>query len=158
MPSPFHRSRARRATVVLGLMVAALLAFAASASATSLSVSMSKTTITRGTLFTFTLSGSGIPGDEFDRVIAFTQPSRPFCKSTPQQEGASFPPARLSVAVTEFPFRVSKTLRSSALGYRRVCAYLYSGDVGVTVLRATKVYHVVLPLCRRGQTRGCRRR
>jgi hypothetical protein len=142
---------------MLGLFVAASLAFAASASAASLFVSVKPKSMIVGRTFTFTLTGTGVTGDEFDRVIAFTQPGSPACRPTPGQEAIRFR-VRVSQAVTESPFVVRKSLKSSALGKRRVCAYLYSGDANATVLTATATYRVLLPFCTHRGQRRCRRR
>jgi hypothetical protein len=157
MPSAVRRDRPVRTVVTAGLaVVAASLAITASASAASLTASLSPTTITQGKYFTIKLTGAGVPNDPLERAIAFTQPNTPACKSSPQLEGQHFR-YRISSVVSDTPFTLKKTLQSSALGKRRVCAYLYSTEASTTVLRATTTYKVVLPLCHRGQRRGCRR-
>jgi hypothetical protein len=158
MSSTVRRDRPVRTVVTLGLAAAAAsLAITASASAASLTASVSPSKVTVGHYFTIKLTGAGVP-DDAERAIAFSQPNTPACQSTPQLEGTRYR-YRLSTVVSDTPFAVTKTLKASAsnLGKRRVCGYLYSTDAGVTLLRATTTYKIQLPLCHRGQRRGCRR-
>jgi hypothetical protein len=157
MPSPVRRDRPVRTVVILGLAVAASLAVTASASAASLTASVSPSKVTVGHYFTIKLTGAGVPNDA-ERAIAFSQPNSPACGATPQIEGNRYR-YRISTVVSDTPFAVTKTLKASAsnLGKRRVCGYLYSTDAGVTLLQATTTYKIQLPLCHRGQRRGCRR-
>jgi hypothetical protein len=162
MQSPRPRRRTVARLAAIGFVSGAALVFAASASAASLtSVSVSPVTIVKGKLFKITLKGTSDLTPP-QRIVAWTQTRTPLCASNANAEfrrlnGKS--PVIFRNLVPGASFNIQKSITSSALGKRRVCVYLYNtGFASFPLARGTAKYTVVLPLCRRGQTRGCRRR
>jgi hypothetical protein len=161
MSSAVCRDRPVRTVVILGLAAAASLAITASASAASLTAKVTPYQITKGKIFTVKLTGAGdvVQPGVTQRVAAWTQANTPACASNANLEFARLRKNPVILRnITSRPFSITKSVTSGALGKRRVCAYLYNfGSASFPLARATTTYKVVLPLCRRGQTRGCRR-
>jgi hypothetical protein len=143
------------------LAAAASLALAAPASAATLSAGVSPTTVTVSKTFKVTLNGVGDNvTDVQQRVVVWTQPKTPGCSSNANAEFAKLRGKNPIIFrdISAGPFRIQKSIRANVLGKRRVCAYLYDqGSASNTLAFGTATYKVVLPLCHRGQTRGCRR-
>lgn len=159
MPSVHPRLRTLARSVVLGLAGAAALVFTASASAASLSTTVTPGQVTVNHRFVIKVAGIGNPDDESQRVIAWTQPRTPACKSTYLSEYLAVRRASPKIAadVGTDPFSLTQGIRANVLGRRRVCSYLYSVDTHATLLTSTATYKVVLPLCHRRGQRHCRR-
>ena len=161
---PSHRPRRRTVArlAAIGFVSGAALVFAAAASAASLtSATVSPGTIVKGKSFKITLKGSADPAPP-QRIVAWTQTRTPTCAANANAEFARLngkSPVIFRNLVPGASFNIQKSVRSSALGKRRVCVYVYNtGFASFPLARGTATYKVVLPLCRRGQTRGCRRR
>jgi hypothetical protein len=161
---PSLRSSSRRpfpALAIVGLIAVGGLVLAAPAFAASLSAKVTPYQITKGKIFTVKLTGAGdvVQSGVTQRVVAWTQANTPACASNANLEFARLRKNPVILRnITSQPFSITKRVTSGALGKRRVCAYLYNfGSASLPLARATTTYKVVLPLCHRGQTRGCRR-
>jgi hypothetical protein len=160
MPSAPRKRRSLRGVVVAGLITGAGLVFAAPASAAVMTTTVTPSQVTVNHYFRIKVAGIGNPDDESQRVLAWTQPRTPTCKSTYLANyiaiGRRSP--KIAEDVGTFPFSITSIrIKANVLGKRRVCAYLYSVDTHATLLVSTARYTVVLPLCHRRGQRNCRR-
>jgi hypothetical protein len=156
MPSSVSRNRTFRNLLIVGLVASTgLLALAASASAASLTVSASPSQVTLGKKVKLTVKGVA---DLRGRVTMFTQPKSPRCAANPRSENnRASSGLRLNNTISAGAFSFAPKVTTGVLGQRRACAYLDTGPFTTPVAVATTTYKVVLPLCRHGQTRHCRR-
>ena len=158
MPAPRKR-RSLRGLVVLGLVTGAALLFSAPASAAVMTTTVTPSQVTFNHSFRIKVAGIGNPDDESQRVLAWTQPRTPTCKSTYLANyiaiGRKSPKIAEDVGIDPFSITAGP-FRANVLGKRRVCAYLYSVDTHATLLVSTATYRVVLPLCHRRGQRNCR--
>ena len=156
MPSSVSRNRAFRNLLILGLVASAgLFVIAASASAARLTVSASPSQITLGKKVKITVTGLA---DVRGRVTMFTQPKSPACAPNPRAENnRASSGLRLNKTLSPGAFSFAPKITTGVVGNRRACAYLDTGPFTTPVAVATTTYKVVLPLCRRGQKRGCRK-
>ncbi len=133
-PGARSQTLARRtAAIVLAFLCSAAAAAAASAATLKISV---PATVKRGNLYKITLTGkftkAEVPKRAF--LISAIQYSPQPCKATAQQENRTefaqfYFGSKGGIFESRSPFARTDSFTARAVGRRRVCAYLYAGQV-----------------------------